>query len=755
MIADHPSFHLHARHHAAAGEPAALRRADPRRAALALPAARARRRGHRLASRTSSTPSPRELGASVLRAALLALRHRPEPAVRQRADVPGRQQHRAVPDALLHAATRSTRRRRARRRREIARRIAQWWRPYHGAHRRPSSRACAPRTATRCCSTATASRASCPGCSRAACPTSTSAPSTARAARRRCATRWRACSRAQERLHATSSTAASRAATSRATTAGPHDGVHAVQLEMTWRLLHGRDAARTRTAPTTAAQVQPLLRALLRHDARLDARDGAPDDARRCSGRPPRGSPAAGSRRRAAAHRRRRPLVARSPPACAAAARRASAWPARCCPASSTRTATRSSAPSPAWPSGASGDERRLLELARPHVRGRATPSRPSSLRAIAAQLYVELLRGGYTQVCEFHYLQHRPDGSALRRSAGAVDGARRRRRRRRHRPDAAAGALRARRLHRAVAAADQRRFHAGARDVWQRSQEFDARVAAAGRASLVPLNAGLAIHSVRAAARRRRSTQLRQLAHGFDGPIHVHVVRAARRGRATAWRATGQTPVAWLARRRAGSTRAGSWCTRRTSTPAEIDADGRQRRRRRHLPGHRRQPRRRLHRPARAGSAAGVDLVDRLGQQRHAQLARGAALDGIRPAPAAGAPQRRAPAAHAAPARPSTRASAACSSAPARAGRRAAGHAHVGPRRRRARRPAGDRSATTPACCGLPPARWLDALVFSSPAPAVARRDGGRALGAARRRARARRRIGDRFEAAMRALWP
>ena len=37
----------------------------------------------------------------------------------------------------------------------------------------------------------------------------------------------------------------------------------------------------------------------------------------------------------------------------------------------------------------------------------------PEQLRAIAAQLYVELLRGGYTQVCEFHYLQHDRDGAA------------------------------------------------------------------------------------------------------------------------------------------------------------------------------------------------------------------------------------------------------------------------------------------------------------------------------------------------------
>ena len=35
----------------------------------------------------------------------------------------------------------------------------------------------------------------------------------------------------------------------------------------------------------------------------------------------------------------------------------------------------------------------------------------PEELHAIAAQLYVEMLKTGYTQVCEFHYLHHRPDG--------------------------------------------------------------------------------------------------------------------------------------------------------------------------------------------------------------------------------------------------------------------------------------------------------------------------------------------------------
>jgi len=36
----------------------------------------------------------------------------------------------------------------------------------------------------------------------------------------------------------------------------------------------------------------------------------------------------------------------------------------------------------------------------------------PDALHAIAAQLYVEMLKAGYTQVCEFHYLHHQPSGA-------------------------------------------------------------------------------------------------------------------------------------------------------------------------------------------------------------------------------------------------------------------------------------------------------------------------------------------------------
>ncbi|MET3651048.1 formimidoylglutamate deiminase [Dyella japonica] len=36
----------------------------------------------------------------------------------------------------------------------------------------------------------------------------------------------------------------------------------------------------------------------------------------------------------------------------------------------------------------------------------------PDELQAIAAQLYMEMVKSGYTQVCEFHYLHHQPDGT-------------------------------------------------------------------------------------------------------------------------------------------------------------------------------------------------------------------------------------------------------------------------------------------------------------------------------------------------------
>src|SRR5690349_4542153 len=42
----------------------------------------------------------------------------------------------------------------------------------------------------------------------------------------------------------------------------------------------------------------------------------------------------------------------------------------------------------------------------------------PDSMRAVAAQAYVEMLEAGYTTVCEFHYVHHQPGGKPYMESS-------------------------------------------------------------------------------------------------------------------------------------------------------------------------------------------------------------------------------------------------------------------------------------------------------------------------------------------------
>ena len=145
---------------------------------------------------------------------------------------------------------------------EVARRIDAHWRPYHEALAR---RARAGARAPRACAALRRPQhqvASCRGSSKGGCRISTSEPPTARAARRRCATRSARCSRARTATR-TSSTAASRAATSRATTAARRTASTRCSSRCagaaTWPTRPSRGAG-------TMAQgdaVRPLLRRLL------------------------------------------------------------------------------------------------------------------------------------------------------------------------------------------------------------------------------------------------------------------------------------------------------------------------------------------------------------------------------------------------------------------------------------------------------------------------------------------------------------
>ncbi|MEO7116834.1 MAG: formimidoylglutamate deiminase [Caldimonas sp.] len=185
----------------------------------------------------------------------------------------------------------------------------------------------------------------------------------------------------------------------------------------------------------------------------------------------------------------------------------------------------------------------------------------PVQLRAIAAQLYVELLKGGYSHVCEFHYLRRDRDGGdyadPLAMSWALADAA----------ADAGIGltilpVLYERFGFDAPLRESQRRFRASAEETASAAQ----RIAASAR----PLvDAGLAIHSLRAAD-AEGIVALATLAQSVDGPIHIHVAEQTAEVDACL-RATGKRPIEWLADR--GIDQRWQLVHATHALPAEIDA--------------------------------------------------------------------------------------------------------------------------------------------------------------------------------------
>jgi formimidoylglutamate deiminase len=186
----------------------------------------------------------------------------------------------------------------------------------------------------------------------------------------------------------------------------------------------------------------------------------------------------------------------------------------------------------------------------------------PSQLRAVAAHLYAELLAGGYTQVCEFHYLQHAPDGNPYADPAemawALADAA----------ADAGIGLTLLPTLYErsGFSAAglrdDQRRFHAGAAEVLA----LQASVRSVRSAGRPLLDCGAAIHSLRAA----RPESLRDLAERCDGPLHIHVAEQQAEVR-DCLASTGRRPIEWLLRHAAMDAR---WQLVHAthSVPTEVD---------------------------------------------------------------------------------------------------------------------------------------------------------------------------------------
>jgi len=187
----------------------------------------------------------------------------------------------------------------------------------------------------------------------------------------------------------------------------------------------------------------------------------------------------------------------------------------------------------------------------------------PEQLYAIAAQLDVELLKGGYTQVCEFHYLQHAENGSAYAEPAtlahALADAAR----------DSGIGLTvlpvlyeRAGFMH-PLLRDDQRRFATTPELVRSLRQAVLQR-----RQPL--LNAGVAIHSLRAASAASIASLIDPL-QGEEVPIHIHVAEQTQEVDDCV-QALGARPIEWLCRELRPDAR---WQLVHAThaTPAEIDA--------------------------------------------------------------------------------------------------------------------------------------------------------------------------------------
>jgi len=163
-----------------------------------------------------------------------------------------------------------------------------------------------------------------------------------------------------------------------------------------------------------------------------------------------------------------------------------------------------------------------------------------AQLEAVATRLYTELLAGGYTQVCEFHYLHNAPAGSAetdpLEMSMALVRAAQR----------SGIGLTLLPTLYMRAG------FDAtGLREQQQRfassPQSIEALLDALTQAcrDLPNVNLGVAIHSLRAADAQAIQT-LSALADARQLPIHIHIAEQEQEVR-DCLAYTGLRPMEWL----------------------------------------------------------------------------------------------------------------------------------------------------------------------------------------------------------------
>ena len=164
----------------------------------------------------------------------------------------------------------------------------------------------------------------------------------------------------------------------------------------------------------------------------------------------------------------------------------------------------------------------------------------PEQLEAIASQLYAELLAGGYTQVCEFHYLHNALDGAAYadpaEMSLALVRAA--------QRTGMGLTLLPTLYMRSGFTAnglrEDQRRFASTPDSIARVVEAVQAQTKGDAR-----INVGVAIHSLRAVS----PAALRELAAYAQEralPVHIHIAEQTQEVD-DCLAHTGQRPIEWL----------------------------------------------------------------------------------------------------------------------------------------------------------------------------------------------------------------
>jgi formimidoylglutamate deiminase len=164
----------------------------------------------------------------------------------------------------------------------------------------------------------------------------------------------------------------------------------------------------------------------------------------------------------------------------------------------------------------------------------------PEQLETIASQLYAELLAGGYTQVCEFHYLHNTIAGSpyakAAEMSLALVRAAQR----------TGIGLTLLPTLYMRAGFSesglrhDQRRFASTPDSIMRIVEDVQRHTAGDAR-----INVGVAIHSLRA-VHPAALKELAAYAHNAGLPVHIHIAEQTQEVDDCLVH-TGQRPIEWL----------------------------------------------------------------------------------------------------------------------------------------------------------------------------------------------------------------